>query len=160
MNHLGKSGRLITTIYLCLSMMTVSAMGEMSVSILCDTYPVQAKKVQLLDQQVAVLVGLYVNPNWVKQQSAQNQLVYGVVKPSDTVPSGVKDYSFLVSSSDEKQVYLFFKTTGHRVIIKYANHGNHLHTKVISLAKLEKKTYHTKQQRKVANQYVSSLRTE
>ena len=37
----------------------------------------------LLDQQIAILVGLDINPNWVKEQSAADSLIYGIVKPDD-----------------------------------------------------------------------------
>ena len=48
----------------------------------------------LLDQQIAILVGLDINPNWVKEQSAADSLIYGIVKPDDTVPAGInEDYS-------------------------------------------------------------------
>ena len=126
---------------------------------------VQAKKRQhhipkLLDQQVAILVGLDVNPKWVQQQSSKGKLIYGVVKPSDTVPDGVKDYSFLSTDSEGEGIYLFFKTENNRVTIKYANHGNKLHTKTVTLSHLVNQLYRTKSQRQRVDSYVSSLRTE
>lgn len=126
---------------------------------------VQAKKhrhhmPKLLDQQVAVLVGLDINPKWVHQQSSKGKLIYGVVKPSDTVPDGVKDYSFLSTDSEGEGIYLFFKTESNRVTIKYANHGNKLHTKTVTLSHLVNQLYRTKNQRQRVDNYVSSLRTE
>ena len=126
---------------------------------------VQAKKRRhhmptLLDQQVAILVGLDVNPKWVQQQSSKGKLIYAVVKPSDTVPDGVKDYSFLSTDSEGEGIYLFFKTENNRVTIKYANHGNKLHTKTVTLSHLVNQLYRTKSQRQRVDNYVSSLRTE
>ena len=78
----------------------------------------------LLDQQIAILVGLDINPNWVKEQSAADSLIYGIVKPDDTVPAGInEDYSYLVTSNRDKEISLFFKADKKKVTIKYANHG-------------------------------------
>lgn len=57
-----------------------------------------AKQRQLLDQQIAILVGLKIDPHWVKQQASQGNLIYGVVKPSDTAPDGMQDYSYLATT--------------------------------------------------------------
>lgn len=125
---------------------------------------IQAKKKvhlpNLLDQQIAILVGLDINPTWVKEQSAADSLIYGIVKPDDTVPEGVSDYSYLVTSNRDKEISLFFKADRQKVIIKYANHGKELHTKTVPLAKLVEQSYRTKQQRRQVNKYVSALRTE
>lgn len=78
----------------------------------------------LLDQQIAILVGLDINPNWVKEQSAADSLIYGIVKPDDTVPAGInEDYSYLVTSNRDKEISLFFKADKKKVTIKYANRG-------------------------------------
>lgn len=115
----------------------------------------------LLDQQIAILVGLDINPNWVKEQSAADSLIYGIVKPDDTVPAGInEDYSYLVTSNRDKEISLFFKADKKKVTIKYANHGKKLHTKTVPLSRLVEQSYRTKKQRQQVNKYVSALRTE
>lgn len=153
-----KSHHIRFTILFLLSLLTFSTTAQTLNG--SNSVAVQAKQKQLLDQQVAVLVGLYINPEWVKQQSTQGNLIYGIVRPADKVPDGVQDYSYLATSNSDAKIYLFFKTTGNRVIIKYANHGNKLHTKILSEKKLVKHSYHTKKQRHQVNHYVSNLKTE
>ena len=115
----------------------------------------------LLDQQIAILVGLDINPNWIKEQSAADSLIYGIVKPDDTVPAGInEDYSYLVTSNRDKEISLFFKADKKKVTIKYANHGEKLHTKTVPLSRLVDQSYWTKKQRQQVNKYVSALRTE
>ena len=115
----------------------------------------------LLDQQIAILVGLDINPNWVKEQSAADSLIYGIVKPDDTVPAGInEDYSYLVTSNRDKEISLFFKADKKKVTIKYANHGKKLHTKTVPLSRLVEQSYRTKKQRQQVNKYVGALRTE
>ena len=115
----------------------------------------------LLDQQIAILVGLDINPNWVKEQSAADSLIYGIVKPDDTVPAGInEDYSYLVTSNRDKEISLFFKADQKKVTIKYANHGKKLHTKTVPLSRLVEQSYRAKKQRQQVNKYVSALRTE
>lgn len=126
---------------------------------------IQAKKKahlpNLLDQQIAILVGLDINPNWVKEQSAADSLIYGIVKPDDTVPQGIDDnYSYLVTSNRDKEISLFFKADKKKVTIKYANYGKKLHTKTVPLSQLVEQSYRTKKQRQQVNKYVSALRTE
>lgn len=115
----------------------------------------------LLDQQIAILVGLDINPNWVKEQSAADSLIYGIVKPGDTVPAGInEDYSYLVTSNRDKEISLFFKADKKKVTIKYANRGKKLHTKTVPLSRLVEQSYRTKKQRQQVNKYVGALRTE
>lgn len=126
---------------------------------------VQAKRKghlpNLLDQQIAILVGLDINPNWVKEQSAADSLIYGIVKPDDTVPAGInEDYSYLVTSNRDKEISLFFKADKKKVTIKYANRGKKLHTKTVPLSRLVEQSYRTKKQRQQVNKYVGALRTE
>lgn len=101
----------------------------------------------LLDQQIAILVRMEINSKWVKQQSKNQSLIYGIVKPTDTVPKGVDGYSWLATSSDGEGIYLFFKVEDQKVIIQYANHGSKLHTKIVSKSHLIRKHYRTKVQR-------------
>ena len=106
----------------------------------------------LLDQQIAILVGLDINPNWVKEQSAADSLIYGIVKPDDTVPAGInEDYSYLVTSNRDKEISLFFKADKKKVTIKYANRGKKLHTKTVPLSRLVEQSYRTKKQRQQVN---------
>ena len=63
-----------------------------------ETQSSQQLRPKFTDQQIGVLAGLAISPEWLKQNIAANQLVYGIVKPSDTVPAGVDDYSYLSSS--------------------------------------------------------------
>ncbi|WP_231127679.1 Lreu_0056 family protein [Limosilactobacillus reuteri] len=115
----------------------------------------------LLDQQIAILVGLDINPNWVKEQSAADSLIYGIVKPDDTVPAGInEEYSYLVTSNRDKEISLFFKADKKKVTIKYANRGKKLHTKTVPLSRLVEQSYRTKKQRQQVNKYVGALRTE
>lgn len=115
----------------------------------------------LLDQQIAILVGLDINPNWVKEQSAADSLIYGIVKPDDTVPAGInEDYSYLVTSNRDKEISLFFKADKKKVTIKYANRGKKLHTKTVPLSRLVEQSYRTKKQRQQVNKYAGALRTE
>ena len=115
----------------------------------------------LLDQQIAILVGLDINPNWVKEQSAADSLIYGIVKPDDTVPAGInEDYSYLVTSNRDKEISLLFKADKKKVTIKYANNGEKLHTKTVPLSLLVDQSYWTKKQRQQVNKYVGALRTE
>ena len=115
----------------------------------------------LSDQQIAILVGLDINPNWVKEQSAADSLIYGIVKPGDTVPAGInEDYSYLVTSNRDKEISLFFKADKKKVTIKYANRGKKLHTKTVPLSRLVEQSYRTKKQRQQVNKYVGALRTE
>lgn len=118
---------------------------------------------QLTDQQVSILVGHAVEPAWLDQQLAQGSLIYGIVKPGDTVPAGVRNYSFLVTADEQADHYLFFKTGKHQqvVTVKYANGDtNKLQTKKIRLRHLVRRFYRTKGQRSQVNDAVAKLRTE
>lgn len=113
------------------------------------------------DQQIGVLAGLAISPEWLKQNIAANQLVYGIVKPSDTVPAGVNDYSYLVATDDQDGTEIFFKAEGQTVIIKYTSQRNaKLKTKDLTLTQLRKEFYQTKSQKKQVDNYVVGLRTE
>lgn len=117
---------------------------------------------RLTDQQVSVLVGSAVDPAWLKQELAQGKLIYGVVKPGDTVPAGVQNYSFLVTDDQQTNHYLFFKTGKNQVVtIKYADSGSTgLRTRKVRLRQLVRRFYRTKGQQKQVNTAVSELRTE
>ena len=107
------------------------------------------------------MAGLAISPDWLKQNIAANQLVYGIVKPSDTVPAGVNDYSYLVAADDQDGTAIFFKVEGQTVIIKYTSQRNaKLKTKDLTLAQLRKEFYQTRSQKKQVDNYVAGLRTE
>lgn len=89
-----------------------------------ETQSSQQPRPKFTDQQVGVLAGLAISPDWLKQNIAANQLVYGIVKPSDTVPAGVNDYSYLVATDDQDGTAIFFKVEGQTVIIKYTSQRN------------------------------------
>ena len=68
----------------------------------------QKSRLRLTDQQLSILVGLAMDPKWLTEQLNSNQLVYGVVKPSDTVPKGIgENESFLIVKSLSR-LYLHF----------------------------------------------------
>ncbi|WP_172971243.1 Lreu_0056 family protein [uncultured Limosilactobacillus sp.] len=116
----------------------------------------------LTDQQISILVGLEVSPNWVREQVHNNNLIYGVVKPSDTAPAGVENYSYLVTTDKSVSPIIFFKADSNQSItIKYADHeGDQLHVKEVKESKLIHKFYRTSNQKKQVNNDVSLLRTE
>lgn len=118
--------------------------------------------IELTDQQIGILAGLEIYPNWVKEQLRNNNLIYGVVKPGDTVPTGVKDYSYLVASDKAASPIIFFDAHDDQsVTIKYADHdGNQLHVKEVTEKDLVQKFYRTREQKKQVNNDVSLLRTE
>lgn len=105
-----------------------------------ETQSSQQPRPKFTDQQIGVLAGLAISPEWLKQNIAANQLVYGIVKPSDTVPAGVNDYSYLVATDDQDGTEIFFKAEGQTVIIKYTSQRNaKLKTKDLTLAQLRKR---------------------
>ena len=126
-----------------------------------ETQSSQQPRPKFTDQQIGVLAGLAISPEWLKQNIAANQLVYGIVKPSDTVPAGVNDYSYLVAADDQDGSAIFFKVEGQTVIIIYTSQRNaKLTTKDLHLAQLRKEFYQTMSQKKQVDNYVAGLRTE
>lgn len=104
-----------------------------------ETQSSQQPRPKFTDQQIGVLAGLAISPDWLKQNIAANQLVYGIVKPSDTVPAGVNDYSYLVATDDQDGTEIFFKAEGQTVIIKYTSQRNtKLKAKALTLSQLKK----------------------
>ena len=155
---------MVLTFLVVFGISTFSLVGTTSTQFGITTVHAEKKTRQLpklLDQQIAILVGLDINPNWVKEQSAADSLIYGIVKPDDAVPAGInEDYSYLVTSNRDKEISLFFKADKKKVTIKYANHGKKLHTKTVPLSRLVEQSYRTKKQRQQVNKYVGALRTE
>ena len=94
---------MVLTFLVVFGISTFSLVGTTSTQFGITTVHAEKKTRQLpklLDQQIAILVGLDINPNWVKEQSAADSLIYGIVKPDDTVPAGInEDYSYLVTSN-------------------------------------------------------------
>lgn len=126
-----------------------------------ETQSSQQPKPKFTDQQIGILAGLATSPEWLKQNIAGNQLVYGIVKPSDTVPAGVADYSYLVAADDQDGTVIFFKEEGQTVIIKYTSQRNtKLKTKDLTLSQLKKEFYQTRSQKREVDDYVAGLRTE
>lgn len=155
---------MVLTFLVVFGISTFSLVGTTSTQFGITTVHAEKKTRQLpklLDQQIAILVGLDINPNWVKEQSAADSLIYGIVKPDDTVPAGInEDYSYLVTSNRDKEISLFLKADKKKVTIKYANRGKKLHTKTVPLSRLVEQSYRTKKQRQQVNKYVGALRTE
>ncbi|MCD7112994.1 Lreu_0056 family protein [Limosilactobacillus agrestis] len=121
----------------------------------------QQLRPKFTDQQIGILAGLATAPEWLKQNIAANQLVYGIVKPSDTVPAGVDDYSYLVAADNQDGTVIFFKEEGQNVIIKYTSQQKtKLKTKELTLAQLSKEFYQTVSQKKQVDDDVAALRTE
>lgn len=126
-----------------------------------ETQSSQQPRPKFTDQQIGVLAGLAISPEWLKQNIAANQLVYGIVKPSDTVPAGVDDYSYLVAADDQDGTVIFFKAEGQTVIIKYTSQRNtKLKAKALTLSQLKKEFYQTRSQKREVDNYVAGLRTE
>ncbi|MFR0612212.1 Lreu_0056 family protein [Limosilactobacillus balticus] len=126
-----------------------------------ETQSSQQLRPKFTDQQIGVLAGLAISPEWLKQNIAANQLVYGIVKPADTVPAGVDNYSYLVAADDQDGTVIFFKEEDQTVIIKYTSqHNTKLKTKNLTLTQLSKEFYQTGPQKKQVDDYVERLRTE
>ena len=51
--------------------------------VLTSSSTVGAAQRQLTDQQLGILVSLAVDSRWVRQEAANQSLVYGVVHPAD-----------------------------------------------------------------------------
>ena len=126
-----------------------------------ETQSSQQPKPKFTDQQIGILAGLATSPEWLKQNIAENQLIYGIVKPSDTVPAGVEDYSYLVAADDQDGTVIFFKEEGQTVTIKYTSQRNEkLKIKDLTLSQLRKEFYQTRLQKRQVDSYVAGLRTE
>lgn len=124
--------------------------------------PAQARP-RLTDQQVGVLVAFKLYPAWVRQQTGQGALVYGVVKPEDRVPARVAGDSYLIADGDTDGPILYYQVSanGRQVVIESAAHrGGHLATRKLKLKQLIQQFYYTRAQRQVVNAAVSALRTE
>lgn len=116
----------------------------------------------LTDQQIGILAGMAVDPDWVKKQINNNDLVYGTVKPSDTVPEEIttKD-SFLVTDDDADGTSIYYQVVGDDLIIKYMRQYNgKLITKEFNIKQLIRKFYRNATQKHRVEDYVSQLRTE
>ncbi|MEY8442489.1 hypothetical protein AALA17_07635 [Lactobacillaceae bacterium 24-114] len=118
--------------------------------------------VTLNDQQIGILAGLAVDPDWVKQQINDNNLVYGIVKPSDTVPDEITTkYSFLVTDNDADGTSIYYQVVGDQLFIKYTRQYNSkLITKEVNIKQLTQQFYQTSTQKQQVDDYVSQLRTE
>lgn len=118
---------------------------------------------RLTDQQVGVLVGFKLYPTWIRQQTGQGTLVYGVVKPEDRVPAKVAGDSYLIADGDTDGPILYYQVTANnqQVVVESASHRNgHLTTTKLKLKQLVRQVYDTRAQRKAVDDAVSALRTE
>lgn len=118
---------------------------------------------RLTDQQVGALVGLKLYPEWIQQQTDQQTLVYGVVKPEDRVPAQVADDSYLIADGEADSPVLYYQTTANNreVVVESAPHRHgHLKSSKLKIKQLVQQFYRTKDQQRRVNTIVSALRTE
>lgn len=132
-------------------------------TLVCFTPKSGQARPRLTDQQVGVLVAFKLYPTWVRQQTGQGALVYGVVKPEDRVPAKVAGDSYLIADGDTDGPILYYQVsaTGRQVVVESAAHRNgHLVTRKLKLKQLIQQVYHTRAQQQAVNAVVSALRTE
>lgn len=124
-----------------------------------ESVQASSRVAQLTDQQIAVLVGLAIYPDWVNQATRSGQLIYGYVQPADKVPAGVQGYSYLVEDAGPQ---FFFKVRANRTVtVKYTSNGvARLKKTKFTVHQLVRKNYRTAHQQKQVDQAVSRLRTE
>lgn len=117
--------------------------------------------IKLTDQQIGILAGLAIDQKWLTAQLDADQLIYGVVKPSDVIPEGVnKDESFLLTPGDGQRFIYFFVNSDQELVIQAGKDDRIVRKKKLSLKQLTKKFYQTPQQKRRVNELVSKLRTE
>lgn len=125
--------------------------------------PVGADSRQLTDQQLGILVGLAVDSHWVRQESASQSLVYGIVTPADQVPAGVSQAdSYLVARDGEAPTVVYYRLgTQQQVYVSYPAAGKrHLRTVKFMVRQLRHRFFRTAAQRRQVNALVSKLQTE
>lgn len=121
----------------------------------------QKSRLRLTDQQLSILVGLTMDSKWLTEQLNNNQLVYGVVKPSDTVPKGVgENESFLIAAGERQRIIYFSVNEDQTVEIKDSQNNQITRKKEVTVRQLEKRFYQTSKQQQQVNELVSELRTE
>ncbi len=121
----------------------------------------QKSRLRLTDQQLSILVGLAMDPKWLTEQLNNNQLVYGVVKPSDTVPKGVgESESFLITAGERQRIIYFSVNKDQTVEIKDSQNNQITRKKEVTVRQLTRRFYQTSKQRQQVNELVSELRTE
>ncbi|WP_242362565.1 Lreu_0056 family protein [Limosilactobacillus antri] len=124
--------------------------------------PVGADSRPLTDQQLGILVGLAVDSHWVRQESASQSLVYGIVTPADQVPVGVsRDDSYLVARDGDAPTVVYYRLGGQQVYVSYPAAGkHHLRTVKFTVRQLRHRFFRTAAQRRQVNALVSKLQTE
>lgn len=124
--------------------------------------PVRATSRPLTDQQLGILVGLAVDSHWVRQESASQSLVYGIVTPADQVPVGVsQDDSYLVARDGEAPTVVYYRLGGQRVYVSYPAPGkHHLRTVKFTVRQLRHRFFRTAAQHRQVNALVNKLQTE
>lgn len=125
--------------------------------------PVGADSRQLTDQQLGILVGLAVDSHWVRQESASQSLIYGIVTPADQVPAGVsQDDSYLVARDGGAPTVVYYRLGGQQqVYVSYPAAGkHHLRTVKFTVRQLRHRFFRTAAQRRQVNALVSKLQTE
>ena len=121
----------------------------------------QKSRLRLTDQQLSILVGLEMDPKWLTEQLNNNQLVYGVVKPSDTVPKGVgENESFLIAAGERQRIIYFSVNEDQTVEIKDSQNNQIRRKKEVTVRQLARRFYQTSKQQQQVNELVSELRTE
>ena len=121
----------------------------------------QKSRLRLTDQQLSILVGLAMDPKWLTEQLNNNQLVYGVVKPSDTVPKGVgESESFLIAAGERQRIIYFSVNKDQTVEIKDSQNNQITRKKEVTVRQLTRRFYQTSKQQQQVNELVSELRTE
>ncbi|MGK4105845.1 hypothetical protein AB0X64_00935 [Limosilactobacillus vaginalis] len=121
----------------------------------------QKSRLRLNDQQLSILVGLAMDPKWLTEQLNSNQLVYGVVKPSDTVPKGIgENESFLIAAGERQRIIYFSVNEDQTVEIKDSQNNQIRRKKEVTVRQLVRRFYQTSKQQQQVNELVSELRTE
>ena len=101
------------------------------------------------------------DPKWLTEQLNNNQLVYGVVKPSDTVPKGVgENESFLIAAGERQRIIYFSVNEDQTVEIKDSQNNQIRRKKEVTVRQLARRFYQTSKQQQQVNELVSELRTE
>ena len=131
--------------------------------ILTSSSTVGAAQRQLTDQQLGILVSLAVDSRWVRQEAANQSLVYGVVHPADQVPTGVTDDdSYIVARDGRAPAVVYYRVGANQhVQVTYPPAGKgRLRTADFTVKQLRRRFFRTVAQRKRVNAYVGSLQTE
>lgn len=101
------------------------------------------------------------DPKWLTEQLNSNQLVYGVIRPSDTVPKGIgENESFLIAAGERQRIIYFSVNEDQTVEIKDSQNNQIRRKKEVTVKQLVRRFYQTSKQQQQVNELVSELRTE